>query len=254
MIQIPRARTTTLGDANVLACPLCDCDYTHHGVVEVFHRPQEDARYQQITTDGRRAVFSSGAATSPCPSSRRDGLRLRFWCEGCHGAFSLEISQHKGQTILETEQESASAFEGDLPAETWSKHVGEFPSDSTPEDLTAQEEEILAAYRKRAVDDARRRTDGILGLTSGEARVMQSIRSERAYQLDRWPVGPGHEREADDRTPDEFALYVLTYATKLATVAGSTRDPVEQMAGFRKVAALCHAAMERHGAPKREGR
>lgn len=81
---------------------------------------------------------------------------------------------------------------------------------------------------------------------------MQAVQSERAYQRDRWPVEPGYPREADNRTVDEFALYVLIYALKLATV-GAGRNLNDQLAGFRKVAALCHAAMERHGAPKREG-
>ena len=45
------------------------------------------------------------------PSSRRDGMRMFFTCEGCHGSedksknppmFELLIYQHKGVTIFET--------------------------------------------------------------------------------------------------------------------------------------------------------
>lgn len=36
-----------------------------------------------------------------CPSLRRDGLKIGFWCETCPAEPSLSIYQHKGQTFIE---------------------------------------------------------------------------------------------------------------------------------------------------------
>jgi hypothetical protein len=47
------------------------------------------------------AVPSDGSGN---PSGRRDGLSIKFWCEGCKGVdediLELTISQHKGSTLL----------------------------------------------------------------------------------------------------------------------------------------------------------
>jgi hypothetical protein len=34
------------------------------------------------------------------PSSRRGGVAIRFWCEGCDSAPELTLEQHKGETHL----------------------------------------------------------------------------------------------------------------------------------------------------------
>jgi hypothetical protein len=47
------------------------------------------------------AVASDGSGN---PSSRRNGLSIKFWCEGCKGVdediLELTISPHKGSTLL----------------------------------------------------------------------------------------------------------------------------------------------------------
>jgi hypothetical protein len=35
------------------------------------------------------------------PSSRRGGIAIRFWCEGCPFISELTLAQHKGSTEVE---------------------------------------------------------------------------------------------------------------------------------------------------------
>ncbi len=79
------------------------------------------------------------------------------------------------------------------------------------------------------------------------AEVYAAIDSERAYQDKIWPgqVGP---KEHD---LDAFALYVAGYTAKLVEVCSTTDDSAKRLDFFRKVAGICVAAMEQHGAPKR---
>lgn len=90
--------------------------------------------------------------------------------------------------------------------------------------------------------------------------VYDAIDSERDYQDDKWgrvrsgSRTPTAEEPGGSRSVDEFALYVNGYSNKLVQMLstdGGTGGE-EHMAMFRKIAALCVAAMEQHGAPFRE--
>lgn len=85
-------------DGGRLECPACGNDYMHHDRVEIFECG-EDA------TSGLRVVVADGTVTTDTslqgnPSSRRHGLRVHFWCEGCSVRSFMEISQHKGNTYV----------------------------------------------------------------------------------------------------------------------------------------------------------
>src|SRR3954464_2499290 len=92
-----------------LRCPRCSAAYLHHGAVEVYTRPTEDAQTRaMIIQDG---IIKPGTPELN-PSPRRHGLVITFWCENCHidegrldearrPEFRLAIYQHKGQTFLE---------------------------------------------------------------------------------------------------------------------------------------------------------
>ena len=89
-------------NSDPMTCPSCGFNYLHHEQVEVFPRPKEDAeRYVgfEVSRQGLRTI-----PPDTNPSSRRDGLRIRFSCEGCDLLPSLTIVQHKGQTFMEWEQ------------------------------------------------------------------------------------------------------------------------------------------------------
>ena len=80
----------------IILCAVCGSEWTHHRAVDIHERACEDAP----TASSR--VYGDGAPRSANPSSRRDGLVIRLYCEECDATTTeLAISQHKGQTFLE---------------------------------------------------------------------------------------------------------------------------------------------------------
>ena len=90
-----------------LKCPRCGGAYLHHGLVTVFDRGEDAPSYLrtdlnngQVTT---RIVVHKTPEAAGNPSSRRDGLTIRFSCEACPKEvpdLELTISQHKGNTYV----------------------------------------------------------------------------------------------------------------------------------------------------------
>ena len=84
----------------LLRCPACGYEYMHHEVLEVFERPKEDAEHGvHVTITGCTVTVDNKMTGNP--SLRRDGLRIRFWCEGCDEKSTLTLVQHKGQSFLQ---------------------------------------------------------------------------------------------------------------------------------------------------------
>ena len=94
------------------------------------------------------------------------------------------------------------------------------------------------------------------------AEVYKALDSERDYQDVKWAFTKSGNRisatpTAIDRSIDEYALYIGRYGLQLINEAGGTRpdgshaSPEELLATIRKIGALCVAAGEKHGLPKR---
>jgi hypothetical protein len=83
-------------------------------------------------------------------------------------------------------------------------------------------------------------------------QVYAAIDSERDYQEEVWGASLSSDQPGNgDRTLDEFALYIGGYADDLTRVSSHSGSPQAKLEVVRKVAALCVAAMEQHGAPHR---
>lgn len=87
------------GFGGELRCPSCGFHYLHHDKVEVFERG-EDAE------NGLHVVVESGTVRTDTnlqrnPSSRRHGLSVHFWCEGCDAKPVMTLIQHKGNTFVD---------------------------------------------------------------------------------------------------------------------------------------------------------
>lgn len=97
---VPRIEDSFL--RGVLLCPRCGESTLHHGSMTVYSRPEDGARTTEVTISGKRIRgATTPSAGSRNPSSRRDGLAIRFECECCGGGMELTIAQHKGATLLE---------------------------------------------------------------------------------------------------------------------------------------------------------
>ena len=91
-----------------LLCPACNYDFTHQEYYEIFQCVEASAGIRTIVQLHQTIVDTNMKGN---PSIRRDGMRMFFTCEGCHGnrdesenppMFELLIYQHKGVTIFET--------------------------------------------------------------------------------------------------------------------------------------------------------
>lgn len=78
--------------------------------------------------------------------------------------------------------------------------------------------------------------------------AFDAINSERDYQDDKFEG----ERDAINRTLDEFILYIQQYASEAGYLTTHMFED-DALDHVRKVAALCVGCMEKHGAPRREG-
>jgi len=86
----------------VLACPACGFGFMHQCGVEVFSRDEEDSETGQHVSvnHGEQASVTNVVTTAEGnPSRRRDGIKIKFWCEDCRNKespYELVIRQHKG--------------------------------------------------------------------------------------------------------------------------------------------------------------
>lgn len=90
----------------IVECPDCKGEYLHQGTVQIFNR-DEDAHQVRVTTVNNKDTHEASIANelSLNPSSRRQGMRISFYCEACDGESKreskfLNISQHKGSTYI----------------------------------------------------------------------------------------------------------------------------------------------------------
>lgn len=85
-------------DDAILLCPGCGDTYLHHGEIEIFNRAEDAKKGLHIVANGETVRIDHDMAG--CPSSRRQGIAVKVWCEGCSWESVLTIVQHKGQTVL----------------------------------------------------------------------------------------------------------------------------------------------------------
>ncbi len=87
--------------------------------------------------------------------------------------------------------------------------------------------------------------------------VYAALDSERNYQVSRAEAVSGEGTGEHAHSVEEFVLYIDDYLTELKHQLSRTWTPTgevpEALNTLRKVTALGVAAMEQHGAPKREG-
>lgn len=84
--------------------------------------------------------------------------------------------------------------------------------------------------------------------------VYKLIEGERAYQNAKWPEDP-KEITSQKQTPLHFVVYMQEYLNNAVRKLTDTADPgyTQLLDNIRKVTTLGVAAMEKFGAPAREG-
>lgn len=83
--------------------------------------------------------------------------------------------------------------------------------------------------------------------------VYKAIDGERDYQDKKWGNTLSGGRPGNgERTVDEFVTYIVGYANDLLVNASHFAKTEDKLHIVRKVAGLCVACMEQHGAPERD--
>jgi hypothetical protein len=81
-----------------LKCPSCGFNYLHHDRVEIFECGEDAEEGIHVdVTEGKVLIDKKLLGN---PSSRRHGLKVHFWCEGCSAKPIMRILQHKGNTYI----------------------------------------------------------------------------------------------------------------------------------------------------------
>ncbi|AZB50551.1 hypothetical protein [Synechococcus phage S-H1] len=137
---------------DALLCPACGGDYLHHEGLAYFDR-EEDAATGNLTILGHLSendelVYSASTQTKACmnlcPSPRRDGLTIGFWCELCAAKPSLSIYQHKGQTYAEwTAWGLPKQDQIEAPSDCKSKDLGAWTIENKELVLTSNESRCI---------------------------------------------------------------------------------------------------------------
>lgn len=83
--------------------------------------------------------------------------------------------------------------------------------------------------------------------------VYKAVDSERDYQDSKWGNTLSGDRPGNgERTVDEFSLYIAGYTNDLVQNASHFAKTEDKLNIIRKIAGLCIACMEQHGAPERK--
>lgn len=83
----------------ILNCPHCGSENMHHTVVRVLNRGEDcPGRVTLVSPTEEQARV--GQLPPACIPGRRDCLEIDFYCELCPSESTLQIRQHKGDTML----------------------------------------------------------------------------------------------------------------------------------------------------------
>lgn len=99
---VPAANTAVHIDDYDLTCPFCSGTYLHQSAVEIYFRKEDhETGIKAVILGGQyEHAHSISNNMQGNPSARRDGITIKFTCEGCENEPELTIVQHKGQTHI----------------------------------------------------------------------------------------------------------------------------------------------------------
>jgi len=90
----------TIPQEAVLICKKCGFNYLHQERIEIFDRTEDESEGLHIHVEGGKAMIDRDISNNP--SARRQGVSIFCICEGCHGVTRFDITQHKGNTYIES--------------------------------------------------------------------------------------------------------------------------------------------------------
>ncbi len=100
----PKLAPTLDGDSELL-CPSCGGNYLHHDRVDIYERGEDGSYGVHVAVEDGKATMDTKLQGNP--SGRRHGLVIHLWCEACHARSTLNVAQHKGNTLIESKVKPA---------------------------------------------------------------------------------------------------------------------------------------------------
>lgn len=101
--------TAPVIEGGALQCPRCgEVSGLHHKAVTVQSRDTEDGQGTEVSVQG--SAVSVARTDAKHYGTRRDALRVGFWCEHCDAdgdagaCVDLVLRQHKGLTLVAWER------------------------------------------------------------------------------------------------------------------------------------------------------
>jgi hypothetical protein len=82
-----------------LICPCCGSIYLHQSTINVYNRDEDADKGLHVIVENDMTITGTDMQNNPSP--RREGLSIKFWCEECPEKLTLNIYQHKGETLIE---------------------------------------------------------------------------------------------------------------------------------------------------------
>ena len=86
--------------ADILECVGCGAGWVHQFKIEAFFRDEDSDTGVRVDAAADGASFDENM--DGCPSARRSGLSIWFWCEQCEAVTRMDVVQHKGETFVHT--------------------------------------------------------------------------------------------------------------------------------------------------------
>lgn len=91
----------------MLGCPLCgDTNGLHHATVEIWDQNEDADTGLHVMVDRadpwKAGILTADTSMAGNPSSRRHGMKIKFFCELCGSWSFVSLAQHKGATEVTT--------------------------------------------------------------------------------------------------------------------------------------------------------
>lgn len=92
----------------IVICATCGAEEIHQYKTEIFERSEDGEKPLHCIIEGSDTadgyvmpVIKQDRELTNCPSPRRSGINIYFWCENCDCVTKMSIYQHKGRSFVE---------------------------------------------------------------------------------------------------------------------------------------------------------
>lgn len=210
--------------AEQLCCPLCGDVYVHVDEARVAARLREDGDITHISVTKAGQIGSEVVPIgNRVGTGRRHRIALHGWCEMCGGKFAIVFTQHKGVTLVESQEIDPPVpvrLDSEAERRVWEAHtqmnLPELEGLVTQHDLFKYRLDFALPDKRIAFE-----IDGY-AYHSDKKTFENDRKRHRALELEGWRIARFTGKEACN-TPEHVVLEMakaVTAFTALRTIPG----------------------------------